>query len=333
MKSFNNVLAELSVDHSPTTIKELTTLYRRFEKWLDGKEPTPQNAEEFVADISKSGVKQSYVLTLRMRLRTYFRQCGVNIPKTSLQAFDGNTVREDKYVTWPEVEHFYNVTDRLRDKCLILMMYSTGARANELLALNVGDVMFDEGKVKVRGLKGSRKVRVVRLLQPATVLPTLRAYLKQRNIDYSRLDNGEKKLPLFVDDRTKSKRLAYDGLVSIIYRLREVSGHEDLTAHWFRHGYTVACKRLGIPPEITAMCLGDTVGTVVRVYSHYDHTDVDQWFDKAEGKVAKLLPEEKNPIDEIGELKEHNKVLENRLREIEAQNSVILKALQKLDVV
>jgi integrase len=333
MKSFNAVLQELSVDHSPTTVKELTRLYRRYEKWLKGKDPTPQNAEGFVAEISKSGVKQSYILTLRMRLRTYFRQCGMDIPKNTLKAFDVNTVREDKYITWSEVERFYTVTDRLRDKCLILMMYSTGARANELLEMNVGDVLFDEGKVKVRGLKSSRKVRIVRLLQPATVLPTLKAYLKQRNIDYTQLDNGQKKLPLFVDDRTKSKRLAYDGLVYVIYRLREVSGHEDLTAHWFRHGYTVACKRLGIPPEITAMCLGDTVGTVVRVYSHYDHTDVDRWFDKAEGKVAKLLPEEKNPIDEIGELKEHNKVLENRLREIEAQNSVIMKALEKLEVI
>ena len=69
----------------------------------------------------------------------------------------------------PEETHYLG----LRDKALLELLYSTGIKLNELIALNVEDLQLDLGYVKVRG----RRSRMVPLTDTASSL--LRRFLEE----------------------------------------------------------------------------------------------------------------------------------------------------------
>jgi integrase len=314
MKSFEQVLTEVSVDKSPATVSTKKKVFSMYEDFLGGRTPTIENGEEFIQ--SKKGISPSTVNSYRMGLRTYFNHNDIEIPKNKFKSVKANNVREDKFVTPKEVDELYLIADNLRDKAVIRTLYHAGLRAKELIKLNVGDLDLKNHKINVRGVKKSHRVRVVRLILPEVVTPTLRAFLKRRGIDYNNPSSEDKKKPLLTTKNGK-RRITYEIIRNTFRKLGGAIGKEDLSAHWLRHGYVVWCKKQGIPPEITARLIGDTVKTTVDIYSHYSQDDVDRVFAKLDGNLPELESKEKSPIDEIGELKEHNKALEGRIKKLE----------------
>jgi integrase len=321
MKSFNHVIASLEVDKkSNATIETKKKVFGMYEEFLKGETPSIENAEDFIR--SKSSRSNNTLNAYKMGLRTFFNYNKIKIPEDSLKSIRKNSVREDKYVTPKQVDELYLVADNLRDKTIIRVLYHSGIRAKELVKLDIGNLDLDNQKINVRGVKLSHRVRVVRLILPELVIPTIRAYLKQRGIDYDNLSAEDKKQPLILSNKTKG-RVTYDLIRNVFLKLRKSTGNPDLTGHWMRHGYVVWCKKQGIPPEITAKLIGDTVKTTVEIYSHYSEDDVDRVFSKIDGNLLEPDFKDKSPLDEIVELKEQNKGLLKRLDEMEKDFELI----------
>ena len=62
------------------------------------------------------------------------------------------------YAEWEELERMERAATNLRDRLLVSLLYHEGCRVSEALALEVGDVDFDQGTVTIKHLKTRLKL-------------------------------------------------------------------------------------------------------------------------------------------------------------------------------
>lgn len=328
MKSFNETLTEMELDKkSPATIKTYEKVYNQYERFLEGETPTIDNAEDYVK--TKSKCEASTININRMALRKFFNMNDVEIPKGKLKRIKENNIREDKFVTRKEVDILHKCANRLVDRVVIRTLFHTGVRATELTNIDVGDLDLKNERVSVKGLKGSHKIRRVRFIRPELIIPTLRAYLESRGIDPDNPTAQQKKEPLIMTERKQG--IKYMGVLYTVSKLGKVINKPDLSPHWLRHGFVVWNKVHNIQPEICALQIGDTIKTTVEIYSHYTESDVDRVYDEIQGKISEDKTTNKNPIDEIDELKADNNNLRLEMEELKVQQKIVMKVLNKIE--
>jgi integrase/recombinase XerD len=139
-----------------------------------------------------------------------------------------------------------------RDRAIILTLLDTGARASELLSLDLDDIDLVSGSVTIRNGKGS-KSRTVFLSQASR--RAMRAYLKSRQ--------GEN-VALFVSD--VGDRLTYSGLRLMIERRASQAGIEAPTLHSFRRAFAIGCLRNGMDVFSLQELMGHADLQVLRRY-------------------------------------------------------------------
>lgn len=131
-----------------------------------------------------------------------------------------------------------------RDFAILLLLFSTGLRAQELLGLRLDDIDWDKGLVLVRRGKGG-KFRVVPL--GAKAEKALDKYLQHR------LRRDQPQDHVFLND--EGEPLAYQGFKMIFCRLEERTGIH-CNAHKWRHSAAVAYLRGGGRVETLKLLLG-----------------------------------------------------------------------------
>jgi site-specific recombinase XerD len=132
----------------------------------------------------------------------------------------------------------------IRNYCLVLVMLDTGARASELVALNIDDVDPLSGQVLIRCGK-NRKPRYVYL--GSKTRKALRAYLKQR------ADSTNPALWL----TQGGDRLQYFGLREILLRMsKKANISPPPTLHSFRRAFAVSLLHQNVNLENIRVLLG-----------------------------------------------------------------------------
>ncbi len=164
-----------------------------------------------------------------------------------------------------ELEKLFEVTmgedfRSLRDRALLELLYATGIRVGELVEINIQDVDFYLGIVKVMG-KG-RKERFI----------PFGSYAEEALQDYmdnsrSQLMKQKKHTKLFVNLRgdaltDRGVRYILDGLMD------KASLHTNITPHMIRH--TFATHLLGAGADLRAVqeLLGHSHLSSTQVYTH-----------------------------------------------------------------
>ncbi len=143
-----------------------------------------------------------------------------------------------------------------RDRALIELLYSSGLRRAEARVLNVGDVDFLAGTLRVFG-KGSKE----RMVPAGNVALThLRGYLRSRGSPA----DGE---PLFVSQR--GVRLSEEGLVFLVRRwVRRSSLLKNVTPHVFRHSFATHLLNRGCNIREVQEMLGHANLNTTQIYTH-----------------------------------------------------------------
>lgn len=143
-----------------------------------------------------------------------------------------------------------------RDRALIELLYSAGLRRAEVSSLNVGDVDFFSGTVRVFG-KGSKE-RIVPVGEEALVC--LRDWLKSRGDP----QDGE---PLFVNLR--GERISQDGVMFLVRRwVRKSSLLKNVTPHVFRHSFATHLLNRGCDIRVVQEMLGHAGLRTTQIYTH-----------------------------------------------------------------
>ena len=119
-----------------------------------------------------------------------------------------------------------------RDRAMIELFYSAGIRLSELTGLNLEDVRFQEGLIKVRG-KG-RKERIVPFGRPA--LQAIETYLQKRRELLKEGTGGKGEEALFLS--TRGKRMNPRGVARVVERVVRQSGiGRKISPHALRHTF------------------------------------------------------------------------------------------------
>lgn len=221
----------------------------------------------FLADLQKTGKCSRATILRRMAaLRSFVKFLrsggllkgnpvfGVSLPKRRRPL--------PKFLTESEIRDLlsapggYARKSLRRDRALLEMFYSCGLRRSEAVSLNIGDVDYLTGTVRVFA-KGSKE-RIVPVGNNA--LRCLRDYLKERS-------HAQDADPLFVNSR--GGRLSDGGVVFVLRRWTQRTGLlKKITPHVLRHSFATHLMNHGCDIRTIQEMLGHASLQTTQIYTH-----------------------------------------------------------------
>lgn len=173
-----------------------------------------------------------------------------------------------------------NTPEAKRDRAMLELLYATGLRVSEAVALNVGDVDLKEGSVRCLG-KG-RKERIV------PIYPQLAKALEEY-IGVVRpilLHNGTGEA-LFLNRR--GERLTRQGLWQIIKRYANQAGlGKKITPHTLRHSFATHMLSGGADLRVVQELLGHANIATTQTYTHLTSEQVRREYERAHPRAKEV---------------------------------------------
>ncbi len=241
------------------------------------------HVRRLLADLQASGAARATILRKASAVRQFVKYLraegelkrdpflGVTMPKRARSL--------PKFLTEAEMEQVLSAPNgadaaSARDRALIELLYSSGLRRAEVSALNVGDVDFLSGTVRVFG-KGSKE-RLVPVGE--TALQCLRASLSGRGGPA----DGE---PAFVNGR--GERLSHEGVAFVVRRwVRRSALLKNVTPHAFRHSFATHLLNHGCSIREVQEMLGHANLNTTQIYTHVSLQKLRDVYDGAHPRGA-----------------------------------------------
>lgn len=166
----------------------------------------------------------------------------------------------------------------LRDRAILETLYSTGCRVSEITGLNLLDVDFISGVVRVLG-KG-KKERVSPIGNRA--LKALRAYVEKRKS----IDEGkpERSNPLFLNHsgNKRGSRLTPRSVRRVLNRrFRDAALAGNVSPHALRHSFATHLLNRGADLRSVQELLGHANISTTAIYTHVSSERLKEVYDKA----------------------------------------------------
>lgn len=159
----------------------------------------------------------------------------------------------------------------LRDRAILETLYSCGIRVSELVGLNVDDIDFISGVIKVLG-KG-RKERMVPIGDMA--LGSIRKYTESRR-------NGRAKENKAVFLNSRGGRLTDRSVRRVIDKyIHACSAEEKISPHSLRHSFATHLLDKGADLRSVQELLGHMNLSTTQIYTHVTMERLKNVYDKA----------------------------------------------------
>jgi len=282
---------------SPHTLRGYERDLRAFEAYLtreDGDEPhngadwtgvTHREIRGYLGMLLRTREKSSVSRTLSV-FRTFFRflrkRGYMEANPASLVSYPRKAGRRIEYLTVDDVFTLLALPSTetisgLRDRAILELLYSTGIRVGEMVALDRGDIRWDESTVRVLG-KGSKE-RIVPVGDPAVT--ALDAYRKA-------LDASPRKGPdadmdeeaLFLNLR--GGRLTARSVNRIIKKYILIGSLAlDVSPHSLRHAFATHLMEMGADLRDIQELLGHESISTTQKYTHVSLDRLMEVYDKA----------------------------------------------------
>ena len=248
------------------------------------KEVERTDLKAYLMALQKRGLKQSSIDKVFSYLNNFYEYLAEEnlVSSNPVPPFRKRYVRQYKAEMSQDVRQLISVEDAARlvntildsrDKALFMLLFKTGMRANELLALDVGDV--DMIKREIR-LKPTSKRSNRLLFFDAETEEVLNAWFLARK---NRSTHGG---PALFPSKT-SQRLSLRGLEVEVEKHAARAGLHDpeskllehrFTPHCCRHWFSTHLYRAGMEERYIAWMRGDAPKGSIGVYIHIDPEDV-----------------------------------------------------------
>ncbi|MEJ6708393.1 MAG: site-specific tyrosine recombinase XerD [Amylibacter sp.] len=158
-------------------------------------------------------------------------------------------------------------TERLRNSCLMQLLYSTGMRVTELVSLPVAAVRGNPEMVLVRG-KGDKE-RLVPLSPPAKM--AIAAWLKRRDTAEDEAEaEGKQPSRFLFPSNGKLGHLTRIRFYTLVKEIAVVAGvsPETVTPHTLRHAFATHLLAGGADLRVIQMLLGHADVATTEIYTH-----------------------------------------------------------------
>lgn len=164
-----------------------------------------------------------------------------------------------------EFERFFNSIDDLKYKALFRLLYMSGIRRGELLALTWND--FRNGFIDINKSYGSNGLGT-----PKTDNSYRKIFLDDKTIELLNMYHDEiKNMDSFSEDWYifgSVKPLPLETLRRKKIKYVEKSGVRDIRIHDFRHSHVSLLINKKMPLPAIASRLGDTIDVILSTYAH-----------------------------------------------------------------
>src|SRR5262245_8373659 len=260
---------------SPNTVESYARDLSLLAEFADKREQNVDvlerpDLETFVRQLMSSGLSPRSVARAVACVRGFYRFVAMERRQESSPADDLRPPRAwaalPKFLSLDEVDQLLAQPDTgtargLRDKALIEVLYATGLRVSELIALRAGDLNLDEGYLTCIG-KGDKQ-RMVPLGHEAA--DWVRRYTREGRPRLLRKKNSPW---LFVNARDGGP-LSRVGFWKVLKEYGLKAGvTRDLSPHVLRHSFATHLLERGADLRMIQMMLGHADLSTTQIYTH-----------------------------------------------------------------
>ncbi|MBI5755948.1 MAG: tyrosine recombinase XerC [Nitrospirae bacterium] len=276
----------------------------------------------FLAKLCNKGLNKSSVARKISAIRTFFNYLcresgGVNNPGKMVST-PRRARNLPRFLSVDEADRLLNAPSgvdvmTLRDRAMLETFYSAGIRIGEIVAVNIEDLNFMDGLLRVKG-KG-RKERIVPIGSKAVA--AIREYLEalmlagknenqtchpdpetssgvsgskeilnQVQNDREAVFSSEKGIPLFLN--RFGMRITTRSVHRIVGKYKKLSGLWDMTPHSIRHSFATHMLEGGADLRSVQEMLGHTSLSTTQRYTHVSMDKLMEVYDKAHPRGKKI---------------------------------------------
>lgn len=187
------------------------------------------------------------------------------------------------YLTESEIQKLFGIANKdeslkgQRNKIMLYLLYASGMRVSELVALTVDQIHFDTGFVFLTG-KGNKE-RSVPL--PVNILNLLRYYLDNIYLKLLPENSGEKKYLFFSVYKNIIKPITRQSFWIILRNiLKKADIYKNISPHSLRHSLATHLLKNGADIRSLQILLGHENISTVQIYTHLEKKQVREIYDK-----------------------------------------------------
>jgi integrase/recombinase XerD len=174
----------------------------------------------------------------------------------------------DRLLTGPDPRS----TAGRRDRAMLELLYATGLRVSELVALQLNDVNLETRVLVARG-KGNKE-RIVPVGAPAA--EAVKAYLRTAREPLLR---GRRSKDLFVTPR--GGRMTRQGFAKLLDRYARKAGiRRRISPHKLRHSFATHLLEGGADLRAVQAMLGHADVSTTQIYTHVDRSHVKRLYER-----------------------------------------------------
>ncbi len=267
IKKFENYL--LAQKKSRNTVREYKSLVKNFLEF-EKKDPIHISIEdvekyrEYLV-IEKHASKQTIYLAMKA-LQSFFKF--LNRSDLSKIPAPKRSKKLPVYLNSLEMNRLIDASSKnKRDHAIIVLLAYSGMRVSELCSLDIEDIDFIEGIVRIRSGKGD-KDRIVVIDKKA--IETLKDYLH----DEKRFSG-----PLFLSQ--KNSRITSVQVERLIRKYSKLAGiSKHVTPHVIRHTFATTLLKNGADIRFIQQLLGHSSISTTEIYTHVDESTLREIYEK-----------------------------------------------------
>lgn len=281
---------------SPHTVRAYTRDVLEYARYIAGDaerfDPgsiSTSDVRVWLADMSRRGLQQTTVKRKLESLRSFFiyliRAGEITSDPTAPIELSVRKKPLPKYVPAREMEKLLSddaAADdagsfpALRDRMIVTLLYTTGMRRAEILALHDSD--FRTGRRELRILGKGNKERVVPLAPE--IIALAEQYISARNEKFP-AGRGDRFL---VGDR--GRNMSERALSDTVRRQLSATGASQKTPHVLRHTFATAMLNGGADINTVKEFLGHSSLATTQIYTHVSYAEMRRDYDRAHPRAA-----------------------------------------------
>lgn len=257
-----NYIEEKEIISSPQTIDKETLLKFIYE---NAKTCNPKTQARLI-----SALRNFFDYLIFEKYRDNNPTELIETPKTGRKLPDTLSLQEiDVLISAIDLSH----PQGERNKTIIETLYSCGLRVTELITLQLSDLFFDEGFIRVIG-KGDKQRFIPINYETQQYITT---YIKHIRCHLPIHKNFED--TLFLNRR--GKQLTRNMIFTIIKELATTAGlKKKISPHTFRHSFATHLLERGADLRAIQQMLGHESITTTEIYMHLDRTHLKEVLEK-----------------------------------------------------
>lgn len=258
-KMYTNLMVKR---YSLNTVKSYGHCFHYFLRYCSEKHPNQWEIEDIKiwlrSQLESKSWSESHQNSMVNALKFYYEKC-LGIEKEFWEIRPRKAKKLPGTLSKNEVSKLINVTENLKHRTILAMIYSCGLRTGESIKIRVRDIDFESRRLFIKAAKG-KKDRYVIL--SSKVITLVKEYLNHYKCDYWLFEGAE------------GGQYSVRSIQAMFHRQLERSGVDAYaTVHTLRHSFATHLLESGIDLRFIQKVLGHESIKTTEIYTHI--TDMD----------------------------------------------------------